>query len=560
MKRDLHKLANTQFDVLIIGGGIYGATAAWECALRGLSVALIEKRDFGGATSSNSLKIIHGGLRYLQHADFIRMRESIVERRTVMRIAPHLITVFPCLMPTYGHQIKGPEVMAIAMLMNDVISFDRNHGLDDEHRLPMGRIVSKKEVRKLIPHVDNKNLTAGAMWYDAQVYNSERLLFSYLQSAAAKGAESANYVKAVKYLTANQKVLGVQARDELTGQTFDIRSRMVLNNAGAWTDSLLADFAGNQRGSVFNLSTAMNLLVRRQLTVVGAGVSAKLQFKDRDAVVSKGSRLLFVAPWRDISMIGTWHDPYDGHPDAFQPSEARVTKMLSELNDALPGADLQREEVILIHRGFLPMVDVHPVSGDVRLQKHYHIVDHRKDLQVDGLLSVVSVKYTTARDVAVKTADAIFKKWGQKPPVSSSHITPIDGGEMENVSFFIQDEIRRNQKVLAEKAIRHLIHNYGSSYRHVVAHSAPEELAPVANNSDVMKAEILHGIRDEMAMKLSDVVLRRTELGSAGYPGKEAVTVCAQLMAKELGWSKARQQTEIKEVEQIYPNEAICTK
>jgi glycerol-3-phosphate dehydrogenase len=553
MKRDLIKLADTPFDVLVIGGGIYGAAAAWEAALRGLSVALIEKGDFGGATSSNSLKIIHGGLRYLQHADFIRMRESIVERRTVMRIAPHLIRVFPCLMPTYGHRIKGPEVMSVAMLMNDLISCDRNKSLDRSRHLPMGQIIAKEQVCRLIPGVDEKNMTAGAMWYDAQVYNSERLLFSYLHSAAAKGAEMANYVRADKLIIENQRVTGVRTKDLLTGQSFDIRARMVVNNTGAWSDELLTGISAKPQPATIRLSTAMNLVVSRPLTFVGAGISAKVEFKDKDAVISKGSRLFFIAPWRNVSMIGTWHDPYEGRPDAFHPSEESIEKMINQVNVALPGAHLSRDEVTLVHRGFLPMAGVHATSGEVSLQKHYRILDHKQDLHVDGLLSVVSVKYTTARDVATKTVDAIYKKWGKKPPASFSHTTSIDGGEMEDVATFTDAETLKKPSGLEEKAVRHLIQNYGSRYRQILHNATLKDLEPVSETTEVLQAEVRHGVTEEMALKLGDVVLRRTELGTAGHPGSKAIGVCAEWMAKELGWSVERKQSEISELATVYP-------
>jgi len=552
MKRDLTQLAERPFDLLILGGGIYGAAAAWEAASRGLSVALIDKGDFGCATSSNSLKIIHGGLRYLQHADFVRMRESIVERRTVMRIAPHLIRVFPCLMPTYGHRIKGPEVMTIAMLMNDLLSCDRNRGLENGQRLPMGRVVSKQRVKELIPHVDEKNMTGGAMWSHAQGYNSERLLFSYLHSAVSRGAQLANYLQATGLLVEKNRVHGARVVDRMSGEYFDLRARVVVNNLGAWTDELLASLPARPCKPVLLLSTAMNLIIRRPLASVGAGISAKVEFRDPDAIIRKGSRLLFIAPWRNVSMIGTWHDPYEGRPDAFQPGEEQVADMLRQINDAMPGADISREEVLLVHRGFLPMAGVHPVSGDVRLLKHYRIVDHRTDLNLDGLLSVVSVKYTTARDVAVKTVNAVFKKLQKKPAPSISAHTAIDGGDMEQLADYTKSALRSKPVGLADATVRHLIQTYGTRYLRVLK-GAPEETWTPLADSAVIKAEILHGVREEMAQKLSDVVLRRTELGSAGHPGSEALTACAQIMADELGWDAERRQKELAEVEAVYP-------
>ncbi|MCG8605140.1 FAD-dependent oxidoreductase, partial [bacterium] len=188
MERNLSKLQASKFDVLIIGAGIYGAWTAWDAAQRGLSVALIDKGDFGAATSSNSLKIVHGGLRYLQHADIKRVRESTAERRTLMRVAPHLIHPMPCVMPTYGHALRGKEVMQTALFLNDLICFDRNRLSDPQKHIPRGRVVSRKECLRLIPGIDETGLSGGALWHDCQLYNSERMLMSILHSAVNVGA------------------------------------------------------------------------------------------------------------------------------------------------------------------------------------------------------------------------------------------------------------------------------------------------------------------------------------------------------------------------------------
>ena len=213
MKRDLKKLANEEYDLLIVGGGIYGVTLAWDAVLRGLKVAIIEKGDFASGTSSNSLKIIHGGLRYLQHADFARMRESIIERRILLRIAPHLISPMPCVMPTSGHAVKGPEVMRIGLMMNDIFSADRNWGLDPAKRLPAGKIISKSKMLDIMPFYQQDKLNGGALWYDAHMPNSERLLLSFLRSATEKGVAAAKYLFAENLILNNGRVSGVKAKD-----------------------------------------------------------------------------------------------------------------------------------------------------------------------------------------------------------------------------------------------------------------------------------------------------------------------------------------------------------
>src|SRR5512136_1521358 len=166
MHRNLKRLSQETYDLLIIGGGVNGLAAAWDASLRGLKVALVEKKDFGAETSSATLKIIHGGLRYLQHLDFVRMRESIRERSTLLRIAPHLVEPFPFLVPTYGHFMQGKEAMTAAVLVNELMSFDRNRRLPDPARkIPSGRMISKKECLDLAPGVSQAGLTGGMIFY-----------------------------------------------------------------------------------------------------------------------------------------------------------------------------------------------------------------------------------------------------------------------------------------------------------------------------------------------------------------------------------------------------------
>ncbi|NEP08246.1 MAG: FAD-dependent oxidoreductase, partial [Okeania sp. SIO4D6] len=264
MERNLTELTNQVYDVLVIGGGIYGATLAREASLCGLSVALVEKNDFGAATSANSLKTIHGGLRYLQNADFKRMRESIHERTTLMRIAPHLIHPLPVLIPTYGHGLKGKEALSIALAVNDLVSCDRNRLLDQQKHIPNGRVISQKKCLELLPGISTQGLTGGAIFYDAQVYNSERLNISFLRSADQKGATLANYVEVNGFIQNDNRITGVTAIDRLTGNKLDIRGQTFINTSGAWVNKILG-MVNQQERSPFGLAKAMNLVTTRPL-------------------------------------------------------------------------------------------------------------------------------------------------------------------------------------------------------------------------------------------------------------------------------------------------------
>jgi glycerol-3-phosphate dehydrogenase len=555
MQRNLHALANTVHDILILGGGIYGAAAAWEASLRGLSVALIDKSDWGAATSSNSLKIIHGGLRYLQHADFKRMRESIRERAILMRIAPHLVHPLPCVMPTYGHAMKGKEAMAIAMFMNDLIGFDRNGSSDPQKHLPPGRIISKRECLEIIPGLEEKGLTGGAVWHDCQVYNSERMLLSYLHSASRNGAQLANYVEVTGFMVKDRRVLGVKARDVMTQNEFEIRARLVINNTGPWVNETLGLLDQKKSNRKVLLSKAMNLVLRRQIIPhYAVGVPSKFEFQDRDAIINKGSRLLFIRPWREVSIIGTTHVAYHGEPKDFRVTESDIQAFVDEVSAAYPAANLSRRDVAFFNGGLLPMESVNPRTGDVRLVKHYILRDHEAEHGLAGLLTVVGVKYTTARDVAAKSIDLAVRKLRGPFKKSAGASTPIHGGNLARFNDYLQAETQRKPHGLSARIVKHLVENYGAAYNEVLqcAEGHHALLQPVAENTEVLRAEIIHGIREEMALKLSDVVMRRTELGSAGNPGEEALQACAKMMAEELQWKEGRVREELAETEAVF--------
>lgn len=545
MKRDLNRLSNNTYDVLIIGGGIHGVTAAWDAALRGLSVALVEKGDFGSATSSNSLKIIHGGLRYLQQADFRRMRESIRDRMILMRIAPHLVHPLPCVMPTYGHFIKGREVMSIALAINDLVGFDRNQLEDPEKYIPRGRIISKSECLRLIPGVNEKGLTGGAIWYDCQMYNSERLTLSFVLSAAKAGADVANYVEVIGFLRDGNRITGVKAKDVLTGEKLEIRAKIVVNNSGPWVDQVLG-LLNTSRDHRILWSKAMNLVTRQLIPKYAVGLPGKVKVKNGDVIVNK---VYFIAPWRNFSLVGTVHAPYYGNPNDYRVSEEEIQNFIDEINQAYPGAALKREDVLFFYGGLLPMDGENRV-GEVKLTRHCRIYDHQKENGIEGLISVVGVKYTTARNVAEKTIDLVVEKLGRKPLRSATAVTPLHGGHIERFGDFLSQETNRRPKGLDKEIIRHLIYNYGSEYHQILKYidEDPQWGQPIAEGSQVIKAEVLHGIREEMAQKLGDVIFRRTELGSAGDPGEECIKTCAEVMAAELGWDEGRKQGEIEEV------------
>jgi glycerol-3-phosphate dehydrogenase len=550
MQRDLHRLAATVYDVLVIGGGIYGACVAREAALRGLSVALVEMADFASGTSANSLKVIHGGLRYLQHGDLRRMRTSIRERRTWLHIAPHLVHPLPVLMPTYGHGVHSRAVFALALMLNDAVSYDRNRGLDVEHCLPRGRVLSRSACLHFAPGLRRAQPTGGAFFYDAQVHNSERLLLACLHSAAAAGAALANYTKVVGWLTHQDGIVGAHVQDVLHGEEFAIRARMLINTTGPWSSHLLQLLPRPLSCPPLSYARAMNLITRSLDLPCAVGVQSWQDCHDPDALINTGSRFLFITPWRGHSLIGTAYTLPTSEMARAQVTSDDIRQFLTDINRAYPPAQLRFQDVSFVHSGYLPIVGAPPVTGDIQLAKHHHIRDHRQD-GWQGLLSVIGVKYTTARYVAERVVDHVFKVWGQRPVPSPSASTPLPGGATERLADFLQAEIRRRPCGLGEDTVRHLVSNYGTAYAEVLPY------VPVHSTGEawqaVRTAEVLYGIEHEMAQKFTDIVFRRTDLGTAGHPGSASLWHCAKVMGAKLGWEQTRLQQEFDEVTALFP-------
>jgi glycerol-3-phosphate dehydrogenase len=550
MRRDLAALADRPWDVAVVGGGIYGICAVREAVRRGFTACLIERGDFVGATSSNSLKVLHGGLRYLQHADLGRMRESIRERRLMLRLAPHLVRPLPFVLPTQGHGLRGREVMRVALALNDLIGLDRSAGALPSHRIPRGRVMGRERVRSLVPGLTVPGLTGAAVWFDCQVADTERLAFAFLHSADAAGAACANYVEAVRLLHGGGAVRGVEARDRLGGEQFEVRARTVVNTTGPWLDRLPPVAPETARPRRFHHSKALNLVTRQLLPACAVGFSVPAAFTDSDALIDKGSRVFFVVPWKQFSLIGTRHLPYRGGPDEFRVTEEDVVAFLAEINLAWPGAGLDRGDVLAVLGGMLPEVPRAP-TGEVQLLKHSQVFDHAAD-GAPGLFSTLGVKWTTSRRAAELALDLVESRLRPGRGASRPPETWLPGGEMDDVERFIGAGMAARPEGVAPDSMRHLLQTYGTDTPEVLARvrQRPGLAQAVGPRSPVIGAEVLHGIEREMAQHLEDVVLRRTALAAGGHPGRAALLRCAELMGEALCWTADRRFLELERTEQ----------
>ncbi|MBI3596676.1 MAG: glycerol-3-phosphate dehydrogenase/oxidase [Nitrospirae bacterium] len=560
MKRDLTTLTRKSYDLLVIGGGIFGVCVAWDAALRGLSVALVDKGDFGHATSANCFKIVHGGIRYLQHADIYRIRESSRERNTLLRIAPHLVNPLPIVIPTYGHGLKSKEILRTGCLLYDMITFDRNRALEDtQQQIPPCRLLSREECLSMFPGLNRVGLTGAVMFYDGQMHSPSRLALSFLKSAVSAGADAANYVEATGFLKRADRIYGVKATDRLTGNTLEVQGKMVLNTTGPWAERLLKVGTGLSLSRPLFFSRDAFFAVARPL-VEKCGLALQGASRDPDALFSRGSRHLFVIPWRGHTLFGVWHVVHKGSPDAFGVTENNLRDFLAEINDAYPEFGLTLKDVSSWHAGLVLFGENKPGATDLSYGKRSIIIDHATEHDLEGLITVIGVRYTTARGVAEDAVDLVFRKLGKNAPRSMTAETPIWGGRIERFSEFLRQSVTQFPSGFGHAIASNMVHNYGSEWKGVMKYADGDPgLAETLGGTSVIKAEVVHAVREEMAQKLEDVLLRRTDLGSGGYPGEAALRTSADLMAAKLGWDKAHIEREIADVKKFFPLHA-CSK
>jgi glycerol-3-phosphate dehydrogenase len=536
MIRDIDRLTTRTFDLLVVGGGVYGLAIAYDAAQRGLTVALVERDDFGSGSSFNHLRTIHGGLRYLQTLDLRRARESVRERRTLARIAPHAVRPLPFALPLYRSLRTGKTAVRAGFLLDRFVAFGRNARVVPALRLPAGRVVSRSEAAQRFPGLRRQGLTGAAVWSDYITAESDRLTFSFATAADEHGAVLANYVEAVSPLTDGKRVTGVRARERQTGRELEIGARLTVNATGAAVDTFLAPLGISTQ---MPLLKAMNLVTRRE-----AGDDA---LGGRTA----SGRHLFLVPWRGRALMGTWESPAAVESGPAGATSNEVDSFIRELNQAFPALDLTRSDVTLVHRGLVPAVRT--AGGGARLDGHERVRDHAAD-GVDGLISVAGTKYTTVRAVAQRVVDRGMAKL-QRPRVPCRTAThPLPGGSVRDLALTIGEARRDHDVGLPSDTIPHLVTAYGSRYRDVVdlAQDRPAWRTRLANASPVIGAELVWAARKEMVVTLADAVIRRTPLGALEYPGDPAVELAAQIVGGELGWTDERRREERAAVREFY--------
>jgi len=443
--------ASRDYDLVVAGGGIYGVALAFEAARRGYRPLLLERDDFGGGTSWSNLRIIHGGLRYLQTLDLRRFRESVAERRWFLRYFPDLVRPLPCLMPLYGHGLKRPSLLRLVLAANDVLSLDRNRNVETRARLARGRVLGVSDTVRHFPQVKRQALEGGALWWDAVMLSSERVLIELLSWACSAGATALNYVEVERVVVEDGQVTGVEARDHIAGRMHRFVASRVVNAMGP-RSQIFADQLDSATPALFRPTLAFNVLIDRPpLAQTAVAVEPR-----------PGGSTYFVLPWKGRVLAGTFHAGLSQSVLEPRVADHHVTQFLDDLNAAIPGLDLTPQDVIHVYAGLLP--GRRPGTAELATRAVIH--DHGAHGGPRGLYSVSGVKFTVARRVAEDTLRAMF---GQLRPASDgaerpsplldlsaqtllSVDTPCDGGLIEDEAL-IQRIVREEAVVNAEDVL-----------------------------------------------------------------------------------------------------------
>ena len=549
--RDVSRLETGSFDLLVIGGGIHGLAIAYEASSRGLRTALIEAADFGSGISFNHQKTAHGGLRSLQSLSLGRAREAIRERRALARIAPWFLHPLPFIIGTYTSMKKGRLALRAGFKLDAWLGRDRNEGVERELHLPPAKLLSRGMTLKLFPGIRQQNLTGGAQWYDYQMVENDRLTFAFAAAADANGAVLANYVEAIGALREGGRVAGITARDHETAREFGIRANVTVNAAGARAGDVAALLGVNR---TIPLVGAMNL------------VTSILPKEVALAAPTAAGRMLTLVPWKGHSIVGTSHateatqkkhsaargSSAEGmSPGYGRPTAAEIDRFVSEANEAFPALGLTRERITLVHWGLVPAAIAPGKPPD--LLGTPAILDHAKE-GAPGAMTVIGVKYTTARAVAQRAIDAAGARLGSRLRSSRTAVTVLPGAGLADHEGLAIETARRGGLELSSATLNRLGALYAERSADLVRLmiARPELQLPLGRHPSATAAEIVHVVQHEMALHLSDIVVRRMGLGATGHPGRDVLDACAQVAGAELGWTEERKAQEIEAVEAIY--------
>jgi glycerol-3-phosphate dehydrogenase len=530
--RALDALQSESFDLVVVGGGITGAGVALDAASRGYSVGLVEKADFASGTSSRSSKLVHGGLRYLQNFDLGLVREALLERQLMVKLAPHLVTPLPMVVPAFDGS-RPDRLVGIGLNMYDVMATPvrgrRGSRRDDSDWSPARhRTISGEHVVELLPALAERQPTGGYLFYDCQT-DDARLVLTVLAEAERFGAIIANRLEVIELLSENGHESGVRVLDTITGEELAVRADNVINATGVWADRI--------RPEELHSETELPRIAPSRGTHVT--VAYEDLSLDAGAIVPAGEgRSIFALPWLGRSLLGTTDNNYDGEIDHVKPSATDVEYLL-EATNAFFGTSLGVDDLTGAYAGVRPLIS----SGDTRKS-----VDISRKAELyetsSGLITITGGKLTTWRRMAKLAVDRLVERDGRNAPCRTAEIPlgqPVEPGHLTAPPG------------VPAVALEALAARYGHAAEQVLAMAAerPELAAPIIEGLPDLMAEAAFSTRHEQAATVGDVLLRRTRLGlvagrQLASPESDVPRRVAQVLAREHGWAEQRTEEEVR--------------
>lgn len=519
MRPTLAEVAKRKFDVVVIGGGINGSGVAREAARHGYRTLLVERNDFGSGTTSRATRLIHGGLRYLEHGEFGLVYESLAERETLVREEPHLVRPLRMLVPVYRGDARPGWKVRIGLILYDLFSFRKS--------LPRHRAMPPRALAAYEPGLSRDGLAAAYTMYDAQVEFPERLVAESVRDFTDAGGVAMNHVAAINLISPGGVLRGLVLRDECSGETAEVEGAVVVNAAGPWVDQVLADSDGQRHDPLIGGTKGSHLVV---------------EWPDgpRHAVFASAKedgRPFFILPWYRYTLIGTTDVRYEGDPSQARCTPDELHYLLDEATRLFPETPLRREHVLYTYCGVRPLPWMPAGTDESKIPRSHYIIDHAKRGGPNGLLSLVGGKLTTYRALARLAIPAIAKHASpsSEPPsaIRRGSTTRTDRSEDLSASFvhrsgaaFIDDPLALYGPRAGE--VRALIATDASLSERICEHN-PELLAQVA-----------YAVEREYAVTLADVLLRRLPVGWSACHALDGAARAAAVMAPRLSWDDDR--------------------
>ncbi|TFC26304.1 glycerol-3-phosphate dehydrogenase/oxidase [Cryobacterium sp. TMT2-18-3] len=519
----LERLKGKELDILVVGGGIVGTGAALDAVTRGLSVGILEARDWASGTSSRSSKLVHGGIRYLEQADFRLVREALTERGLLLqRIAPHLVKPVRFLYPL-RKRVTERFYVGAGMLLYDLFSYTGGRAPGVPHH----RHLSKRQVKGLLPSLNTDTIVGGITYYDGQV-DDALYVASLVRTASFYGAHAASRVRVEGFIKVGERVVGVHAHDLQTDERFEVRARQVVNATGVWTDDTQR-MVGERGTFKVRASKGIHLVVPRDRFQSAMGLLLRTE-----------KSVLFVIPWGRHWLIGTtdtdWHLD-KAHPAA---TAADIDYLLEHVNAVLR-VPLTREDVEGVYAGLRPLLAGESESTS-KLSRE-HLVGH----SVPGLVVIAGGKWTTYRVMAKDAIDAAVDAFDERVPASTTADIPLLGAEGYQAAWNKRGRIARAFGLHTVR-VEHLLNRYGTLTDELLdlIRKTPSLADPLPGADDYIEAEVVYAATHMGALHLEDVLARRTRISIEAWDrGVSAAPVAARLMAGVLGWDEARETREV---------------